>query len=65
METIQNFRNLIEFAIEEEKRAQAMYGRMAQSAEDPFVKSILEGLRDAGDGARRKKLLALLSSIKT
>lgn len=64
METIQNFRNLIEFAIEEEKRAQAMYGRMAQSAEDPFVKSILEGLREQ-ETEHEKKLLALLSSIKT
>lgn len=64
METIQSFRNLIEFAIEEEKRAQALYGRMAQRAEDPFVKSILEGLREQ-ETEHEKKLLALLSSIKT
>lgn len=64
METIQSFRSLIEFAIEEEKRAQALYGRMARSAEDPFVKSILEGLHEQ-EREHEKKLLTLLSSIKT
>ncbi len=64
METIQSFRNLIEFAIEEEKRAQALYGRMAQSTQDPFVKSILEGLHEQ-EMQHEKKLLSLLSSIKT
>jgi rubrerythrin len=56
------FRELIEFAIGEERKAQQLYGRMARKIKDPFGKAILEGLREE-EISHEEKLRSLLRSV--
>ena len=63
MKTIREFENLLKFAIREEKKAQDLYGEMANKAKDPFVKTILEGLREEEMG-HEAKLLKIMETIK-
>lgn len=63
METINSFQNLIRFAIEEEKKAQELYQRIAVRAEDPYVRAILEGLHEQ-EVLHEEKLKSLLASVE-
>ena len=56
------FRELIEFAIGEERKAQRLYGKMARKAKDPFGKAILEGLREE-ELSHEEKLKNLLRTV--
>ena len=56
------FRELIEFAIGEERKAQRLYGRMVKKAKDPFGRAILEGLRQE-ELSHEERLQTLLRSV--
>ncbi len=62
MQTTGEFRRLIELAIQEEKKAQELYKRMASNVKDPFAKAILEGLHEQ-EIAHEEKLRSLLESV--
>ncbi|MEW6444193.1 MAG: hypothetical protein AB1640_24885 [bacterium] len=63
METLTSFEGLIEFAIDQEKKAQELYGKMLEVTKDPFARAILEGLREQ-EILHEEKLKSLLDSIK-
>ena len=63
METISRFQKLIKLAIEEEKKAQELYKSMAGSTEDPYVRAVLEGLRQQ-EVLHEDKLKSLLASME-
>lgn len=62
METTGEFRRLIEFAIQEERKAQDLYKRMASKTRDPFAKAILEGLHEQ-EVNHEDKLKSLLETV--
>ena len=57
------FRKLILFAIEEERKAQRLYKRMGSKIKDPFGRAILEGLYEEEVG-HEERLKSLLDSIQ-
>lgn len=62
METINEFHRLIEMAIVEEQKAQRMYKDMAERADDPYARAIIEGLYEQ-EVAHEAKLRDLLESV--
>ena len=63
MGAAKDFRDLIEFAICEEQKAQQMYKDLAAKAGDAYAKAILEGLHEQ-EVHHEEKLKSLLASIE-
>lgn len=63
MGATEDFRNLVEFAICEEQKAQRLYEDLAAKAGDGYAKAILEGLHEQ-EVEHEEKLKSLLASIE-
>lgn len=63
METTSRFQSLVRLAIEEERKAQKLYKRMAAKTGDPFVRAILDGLHEQ-EVQHEEKLRSLLASVE-
>jgi rubrerythrin len=57
-----DFRDLIEFAIREEQKAQRIYKDLAEKAQDDYARALLEGLHEQ-EVQHESKLRGLLASI--
>ena len=63
MGTTDEFRRLIEFAIDEERKAQRTYKDLAAKAGDEYVKAGLEALHEQ-EVHHEEKLRGLLASLR-